>query len=59
MKMDKFTLTFDVSNCIHLYDLYKQNKLNLSFEDKNTLLKTTFNYLTDKYRNDIYKYKSI
>ena len=59
MKMDKFTLTFDVSNCIHLYDLYKQNKLNLSFEDKNTLLKTTFNYLTDKYRNDIDKYNCI
>jgi len=59
MKMDKITLTFDVSNCIHLYDLYKQNKLNLSLEDNNYLLKTTFNYLTDKYRNDIDKYKSI
>jgi GR25 family glycosyltransferase involved in LPS biosynthesis len=59
MKMDKFTLSFDISNCVHIYDLYKQNKLNLSIEDKNTLLKTTFNYLTDKYRSDIDRYKSI
>jgi len=60
MKMiDKIELSFDSSDCIYLYELYKQNKLNLSIEDKNTLLKTTFNYFTDKYRRDIDIYKSI
>ena len=57
--MDKITLSFDSSNYIHLYELYKQKKLHLSDEDRTVLLKKLFNYLTDKYREDIDKYKTI
>lgn len=57
--MDKITLSFDSSNYLELYELYKQNKLTLSDVDKNFLLKTTFNYLTNKYREDINVYKSV
>ena len=56
--MSHLNINLDI-NYNSLYDLFKNDKLNLDDENKQSLLKYVFNHYVKEYRNNLKKYNTI